>query len=122
MTGTRDTRRHYLQPVPDNVTHWTQEQPPDARLLVHPPDQSSRVARFSYRYWAVGMTIAAQLVIAGAIALGGDPIIGAGAAIVMLLCGLALIAAEVVTRRAIARSLAHDLHLTDQPLNERGGS
>ncbi|MEM7272663.1 MAG: hypothetical protein AAF547_06245 [Actinomycetota bacterium] len=110
MTSTRDTRRHYLQAVPDN--HVDTRAPDSLVVDLGVQAQPRRRRRwslkiFSYRYWAVGLTIASQLVIATAIALGGDPIIGAAAAVVMLLCGLALIAAEVATRRAVAH------HLTD---------
>ncbi len=51
-------------------------------------------------YWAVAFTALGQLALAAAIALGGDPIMGAAAAVLIAICGLALIVAEVTTNRS----------------------
>lgn len=137
MTGNRDNRRHYLQPVRDKPPDTPAQRTPPERNIQFVQDKPAtrplpwqepirqlhtrplpsyrdgphkRVSRWTYRYWAVGLTIIGQLIITGAILIGGDPIIGAAAAIVMLLCGLALIAAEVATRRAAAKTLASHQH------------
>lgn len=122
MTYLSDPRRHHLELVRDSPVDI---EPEYVRTVhVEParrPPQHGRLARWSYRYWAVGLTVAAQLMIAGAIALGGDPIIGAAAAVIMLLCGLALITAEVATMRAVANTLAPDQARASQVSQERAG-
>lgn len=121
MTNSQDTGRHHLELVRDiRVDIAPDNRPTITSGPSHHQYRYSRLARWSYRYWAVGITVAAQLVIAAAIALGGDPIIGAGAAVVMLLCGLALITAEVATRRAIARTLTPEQLTTDAGRSELG--
>ncbi len=54
--------------------------------------------------FAIGITVFGQLLIGMAVAAGGSPVVGIVAAVMLLLCGLALVAAETLNRSGPSRS------------------
>ncbi len=134
MTAARDTSTRHLTIVTDNTTD-NRHSPPRQAVHRHragpesdPPlavrarsttptvdhEMADRASGRSVRYWAVAFSVLAQLAIAAAIAVGGDPTMGAAAAIIMAVCGLALIAAETATNRPTPS----DQQLDETPPNE----
>ena len=54
--------------------------------------------------FAIGATVFGQLLIGMAVAAGGSPVVGVVAAVILLICGLALVAAETSNRSDRNRS------------------
>ncbi len=48
---------------------------------------------------SIALTVVGQSLVAGTIVAGGDPLVGAVAAVTVVVCSLTLITAEVVSRR-----------------------
>ncbi len=80
---------------------------------------SGRAQRWSFRHWAVAFTVLAQLAIGAAISAGGDPTIGIAAALIMALCGAALITAESTTNQSTSEAETAPISAEPQPADSQ---